>query len=293
MKPYDNPFWGFEQRYKESNNKKRKKRDVSGDALNQPTYETDEEEFEGGGDMNYHLDMKDNNTNPNLEQYETEENEVVMYETDEEEFTPRPSILSGGSRLDTTLAVPAQHQEPSKSRKTSKPTKTVHPRRNNQTQEYSLAFFTLWWSRMVREGAKDALEIKRKEEDSTHEWKLREMMAYNINKKDVPVQRMDMTDCSNTNIHEKMINGWPLTDQNHFCNQDNVSNFTIMGGTRLISREGNLNFGTGVEGLVVPTLICERSQDSRNYSCTAPTGTMTLAPVYYGDPNECTEDGKQ
>ena len=60
--------------------------------------------------MTYHLDMKDSNTNPNLREYETEENEVVMYETDEEEFTPRPSILSGGSRRDTTLAVPAQHQ---------------------------------------------------------------------------------------------------------------------------------------------------------------------------------------
>ena len=40
------------------------------------------------------------------------------------------------------------------------------------------------------------------------------------------VQRMDMTDCSDTNIHEEMINGWPLTDQNHFCNQDDVFNFT-------------------------------------------------------------------
>ena len=99
------------------------------------------------------------------------------------------------------------------------------------------------------------------------------------------VQRMDMTDCSDTNIHEEMINGWPLTDQNNFCNQDDVSNFTIMGGSRLISTEWNLNFGTGVDGLVVPTIICERSQDLSRYSCTAPTGTMTLAPVSDGDPN--------
>ena len=134
---------------------------------------------------------------------------------------------------------------------------------------------------MVREGAEDALESKRKEEDATHEWKLREMMEYNIKKKDVPVQRMDMTDCSDTNIH----------DQNLFCNQDDVSNFNIMGGTRLISTEGNQNFGTGVEGLVVPKMICEQSQDLRNYSCTAPTGTMTLTPVSEGDPNECTVDG--
>ena len=143
---------------------------------------------------------------------------------------------------------------------------------------------------MVREGAKDALESKRKEEDATHEWKLREMMEY-TSKKDVPLQRMDKTDCSDTNTQEELINRWPLTVQNHFCNQDDVSDFMIMGGTQLISTEGNLNIGTGVEGLVVPTMICERSQDLNNYSCTAPTGTMTLAPVSDGDPNECTVDG--
>ena len=43
------------------------------------------------------------------------------------------------------------------------------------------------------------------------------------------------------------------------CNQADVSNFTIMGVTRLISIKGNLIFGTGVEGLVVPTMICEHT----------------------------------
>ena len=141
---------------------------------------------------------------------------------------------------------------------------------------------------MVREGAKDALESKRKEEDATHEWKLREMMEY-TSEKDVPLRRMNMTDCSDTNTHEELISRWPPTDQNHSCNDDDVSNFTIMGGTQLITTEGNLNFETGVGGLVVPTMIYERSQDLfNNYSCIAPTGTMTLAPESDGDQNECT-----
>ena len=38
----------------------------------------------------------------------------------------------------------------------------MHTRRKNRTQEYSLAYFTLWWSRMEREASKD---IKKKKEE--------------------------------------------------------------------------------------------------------------------------------
>ena len=104
-------------------------------------------------------------------------------------------------------------------------------------------------------------------------------MKTDFGKKDILLQRMDMTDCSETNKHEELISRWPLTDQNHFCNQDDVSNFMIMGGTQLISTEGNLNFGTGVEGLVVPTMICVRSPDLSSYSCTAPTEEWIVKTV--------------
>ena len=83
-----------------------------------------------------------------------------MYETDEEEFTStnKPSILPGGSRLDTTPAVPALDRGPGKCRKTAK-RKVLAKERCS----YNLAYFNLWWRRMLREGEKDEKERAQRE----------------------------------------------------------------------------------------------------------------------------------
>ena len=75
-----------------------------------------------------------------------------MYETYEEEFTStvNPSILPGGSRLDTTPAVPAQDPRLGKCIKAEKQ-KVLATVRNN----YNLTYFNLWWRRMLREGEKE------------------------------------------------------------------------------------------------------------------------------------------
>ena len=72
-------------------------------------------------------------------------NVVPGYETDEEEFAggEEPSILPEGSRLDTTLAVPAT--APARVRRVRKV-----KRRYCQSTGYSnssLGYFSLWWGR--------------------------------------------------------------------------------------------------------------------------------------------------
>ena len=64
----------------------------------------------------------------------------TMFETDEEEFTStaKPSILPGGSRLDTTPAVPALDRGPGKCRKTAKRKVSAKERCS-----YNFAYFNL------------------------------------------------------------------------------------------------------------------------------------------------------
>ena len=117
-------------------------------------YETDEDEFEGG-----EVDGK--------AEVDTEVKEMeARYETDEEEFSREDplGILPGGSRLDTTPAVPAvpkQQQGTLKRKNTAKRNVTAPPKiskRPDRNRDYNLGYFNLWWSRMEREGLKEERE---------------------------------------------------------------------------------------------------------------------------------------
>jgi hypothetical protein len=46
-------------------------------------------------------------------------------------------------------------------------------RKPNQKPGYNLGYFTLWWSRMTREGVKDELPRRRKEDDNTSSARMR------------------------------------------------------------------------------------------------------------------------
>ena len=84
----------------------------------------------------------------------------TVYETDEEECsnTANPSILPGGSRQDTTPAVPALDREPGKCRKAAKRKVSA-----KEKCSYNLAYFNLWWRRMLREGEKEEKERAQRE----------------------------------------------------------------------------------------------------------------------------------
>ena len=78
----------------------------------------------------------------------------VVYETDEEEF-----MLPGRSRPGSTTTQAASVIEAVPKRKRS---------RTSKQRGYQLAYFTLWWSRMLREGVKEEEARSSKEDRDQH-----------------------------------------------------------------------------------------------------------------------------
>ena len=116
-------------------------------------YETDEDEFDGG-EENWQAEV---------------ETVVKVIEADLEEFSRKDplGILPGGSRPDTTPAVPAipavhkHHQVTVKRRNIAKRNVTAAPRsfkRPTRNRDFNLGYFNLWWNRMEREGQKEEKE---------------------------------------------------------------------------------------------------------------------------------------
>ena len=157
-------------------------------------YETDEEEF--GGDTHQLMSVE----------------QAVEYETDEDEFDggAEPSILPGGSRPDTTLAVPAMGRQAAldtrpevlnsvihQSTATFAPVMTVKKSRvkrmNVKWTGYFLGYFSLWWNRMEREARRDKEERVKEEMRHGHERRLRLMLDIG------PGTRVDMADDNTTN----------------------------------------------------------------------------------------------
>ena len=98
----------------------------------------------------------------------------TKYETDEEEFTSavNTNILPGGSRQDTTPAVPVPGPGPGNCKRAAKRNVSVTSKCN-----YNLAYFNLWWSRMHREGVKEEKERAQSEEASRRKERLRRMLT--------------------------------------------------------------------------------------------------------------------
>ena len=146
---------------------------------------------------------------------------VIEYETDEEEFenSGNHGILLGGSRLDTTPAVPAQVQVTDKCKNTAKRDVSAVPRgkkRKVPTKEYNLGCLTLWWNRMVREGLKERLGRERMARDKR---KFQEMLKMSKERSGnlvlTPDRNSDLTENDVTTAwsceNDVMIHGWPLT----------------------------------------------------------------------------------
>ena len=143
---------------------------------------------------------------------------------------------------------------------------------------------------MVREGAKDAMRNKMKVEDEAQELRLKRMLEHN--KMEIPALREKMTDYAG--VHDEMIRERPLTDQSLLYKFDKDDPHSIIsGGAELLPTKGENNSDAVVVGLEVPTKnIYEQTQDYCNYSCTAPTAAITLAPVSNGGPDCSSEEWK-
>ena len=50
-------------------------------------------------------------------------------------------------------------------------------RKPSSNREYNLGYFTLWWSRMTREGVRDEVARKKKEENDTNSARLRLLLG--------------------------------------------------------------------------------------------------------------------
>jgi hypothetical protein len=120
---------------------------------------------------------------------DVDDNEHLLYETDEEEFedtigpyTGGPCHLYGGgaphhqtntracgqssqSNLQEDTTTPDQPHPGKKKKKTS-----------TSTKDYNLNYFTLWWSRMTREGLKEESVRKRRDEDAINSVRLRQLL---------------------------------------------------------------------------------------------------------------------
>ena len=109
---------------------------------------------------------------------------VPEYETDEDEFDRGEghSILPGGSRQDTTLAVPAT--PPAIVRRVGKMKRSDGQRQCQSNSGYpnsSLGYFSLWWGRMEREAVKDVVGKQEKLKESERyrqERRLRSMLDF-------------------------------------------------------------------------------------------------------------------
>ena len=131
-------------------------------------------------------------------------------------------ILPGGSRLDTTPAVPAQVQVTDKCKNTAKRDVSAVPgvsKKKNPTKEYNLGYFTLWWNRMVREGMKEEKERWGMERMTRDKRKLKEMLMMTKDRREsqalAPEVNSDFTENDVTTArsyeNDEMIHGWPLT----------------------------------------------------------------------------------
>ena len=113
-------------------------------------YETDEEEF---GDVADSMEL-DERQKYKEDVVEEEQEQGVVYETDEEEF------MQPGRCSPTTTTTPATSvlvALPKRKRG-----------RTSKQRGYQLAYFTLWWSRMLREGVKEEEARRNKEERDQH-----------------------------------------------------------------------------------------------------------------------------
>ena len=126
------------------------------------TYETDEEEFGGGGgNDDQHTGHRDDDGVMGATQVGREEKDdriqSVQYETDEEEFTrqPRPEMKTSEERSHVMYSLTS---EACKTTTTNKHYSKKMPTVRKKTQDYNIVYFSLWWSRMVREGKKEEEE---------------------------------------------------------------------------------------------------------------------------------------
>ena len=268
------------------------------DAMDQ--YETDEEEFDPGPTSNgltsmQQVNLGQSNRSPgDTLEYKSECPQVqdehpcmkaaseeddehgdgvrgteVHYETDEDEFEreEEPVILPGGSRLDTTPAVPVQNLRAGKSRNTAKRNVLAVPRRTSGTvpaQEYHLGFFNLWWSRMLREGMKEEKERVRKEMEFMNKKRFKLLLKVKTNMNspalESRVDRMMITNTENMcyNVDERISEGHPTNQGPPYCRDE----YPTFGGENG-RYDGGTECGTVVGGVVSAnndTTIHERTQ---------------------------------
>ena len=154
---------------------------------------------------------------------EDESGRRVEYETDEEEFErgTEPGILPGGSRLDTTLTVPATVRKKVTAKRKKKKT-TENKKKSAPSTGYSLGYFSLWWSRMEREASKDMKRMKEEWLRHKQEWSLLNML--DIGPK---AEVESITIAENVAEKKNAIYGWPQSDRNLTDCDDNLGSKTF------------------------------------------------------------------
>ena len=171
------------------------------------------------------------------------------------------NLFKDGSRLDTTLAVPAT--APARVRRVRKV-----KRRYCQSTGYSnssLGYFSLWWGRMEMEAMRDVVDKQKESVRCRQEWKLRSMLKSG-QMTEVTGYENSITIAETGRGEYGDIYGRLQPDQIHQNCSDNLRTYPLSfeteGGERTHSMGEHLSTGSGGERLSVVKMTNEQTQAS-------------------------------
>ena len=146
---------------------------------------------------------------------------------------------------------------------------------------YNLGYFTLWWSRMAREGMKEHDAKGNKEEDDLSSLRRKRMITSDIRvleprvytEEYVPTSRSRITNeviCERPTTTKPVLSQ-PILSDNFFDENDGGRDMIISdGGILRNNKKLKVSHGGGrVDEVNVVSYLCERTQDSESKSTTS------------------------